>query len=43
MTEASENLVEYRRMLLMHAEDESYEERVRVAQCLLVIMTILTN
>ncbi|KAJ3843907.1 SHREC complex subunit Mit1 [Lentinula raphanica] len=27
MTEASENLVEYRRMLLMHAEDESYEER----------------
>lgn len=28
MTEASENLVEYREMLIMHAGDETYEHRV---------------
>ncbi|KAJ4485941.1 SNF2 family DNA-dependent ATPase [Lentinula aciculospora] len=27
MTESSENLIEYREMLIMHTEDESYEER----------------
>lgn len=28
MTEASENLVEYREMLILHTEDETYEHRV---------------
>lgn len=32
MTESSENLAEYRQMLILHAEDEPMEERVRVCQ-----------
>jgi hypothetical protein len=29
MTDKSENLAEFRRMLLLHADDEPYELRVR--------------
>jgi chromodomain-helicase-DNA-binding protein 4 len=33
MTESSENLAEYRQMLILHADDEPMEDRVRIWIC----------
>lgn len=41
MTEASENLVEYREMLIMHTQDESYEQRV--GSCLAPGLSLLIS